>query len=85
MNYWEFRKDLFGPEKAFLPLRLEGGALDDSSLQYLQQSPEIFWPIGPDEHGRCILFTDKGRFDTSKKYDRKALVRDLLLSSKTCV
>ena len=75
VNYWEYRKKLFGPEKAFLPLRLEGGALDDLALEYLKEIPEIFWPIGPDEHGRCVFLTDKGRVDTSKKYDRKAMVR----------
>jgi hypothetical protein len=53
-SYWEHRVDLFGPEKAFLPMTLDGAMKDDLETLALGYTRTV------QDHGR-ILFMDPSR------------------------
>jgi len=59
--YWKFRVDLFGNEKAFLPIILcEGGAFDgdEETLQMMRESPTYRYILPNDSHGRSVVFLE---------------------------
>lgn len=71
VGYWDRRLELFGPEKAFLPLTLDGTLEDDSialKRAFIQSTERI------DESGRRIIFVDPSRLDKTK-YKRESMVR----------
>lgn len=72
-KYWEKRLDIFGPDKAFLPLTQEMGLQDDSVALHMGLAkviPNARDPAG----GLCIIFFDPSKQDRTK-YDRLSMVR----------
>jgi len=70
-RYWDKRIEVFGPEKAFLPLTLEGALKDDHvalSIGHQQLTGH------KDKDGRGIVFLDFSTEDSSK-YERSSLLR----------
>jgi len=71
--YWDKRIEIFGEERGFLPLNLEGALKgDEKALQiaYLRPTHE------KDDAGRAILFVDPSRMPLDKKtLDRKSMGR----------
>mmetsp|Transcript_20944 Transcript_20944/g.45673 ORF Transcript_20944/g.45673 Transcript_20944/m.45673 type:complete len:317 (+) Transcript_20944:15-965(+) len=63
LKYWDKRVELFGEDKAFLPLTLDGALRDDEvALEMsLMQSTEA-----TDEAGRRIVLGDPSRLDKTK-------------------
>mmetsp|Transcript_7639 Transcript_7639/g.10882 ORF Transcript_7639/g.10882 Transcript_7639/m.10882 type:complete len:380 (-) Transcript_7639:254-1393(-) len=71
VEYWDKRLELFGSDKAFLPLTLEGALKDDSialSIGHFQLTGY------KDKDGRRIVFADFSA-EGSAKYERSSLVR----------
>jgi len=69
--YWDKRIEVFGPEKAFLPLTIEGALKDDDvalSIGHQQLTGH------KDKDGRRIAFFDFTVEDSSK-YERSSLLR----------
>ena len=69
--YWDKRLEIFGPERAFLPLTIRGSETTDSALQgndlvALQRGVVRLLPEKADPGGRNILFVDPSRTDRSK-------------------
>jgi len=72
-KYWDKRIALFGPEKAFLPMTLDGALKDDQvalSLGFARLMP------AKDPVGRSIVFVDPSKLD-STKYQRESMCRAL--------
>lgn len=70
-KYWDKRIELFGPNKAFLPLKL------DAALQGDEAALNIgFTRLVPaqDHHGRSILLADPSNQDSSL-YTRESMLR----------
>lgn len=70
VDYWSTRKLLFGPNRAFLPMTLDGAMLDD--VPYLQQGVVLVLPR--DKQGRNVVFIDRVRC-TPDVVPRDAVVR----------
>lgn len=69
MKYWNARVELFGEEKAFLPMKIDGAMEDDAEtigLEYLQVANET------DPDGRAILLFD---FTKERGADPDSLLR----------
>jgi len=73
LKYWDKRIELYGEEKAFLPLTLKNGASKDD-LVPLRLGIIRYLPNATDETGRAILLFDPSKQDNTK-YDRATLVR----------
>mmetsp|Transcript_29308 Transcript_29308/g.41213 ORF Transcript_29308/g.41213 Transcript_29308/m.41213 type:complete len:189 (+) Transcript_29308:105-671(+) len=57
VKYWKMRVEIFGVEKAFLPMTLTGAyADDDEVLQMMTDFPLFRTFLPDDEHGRTVLF-----------------------------
>mmetsp|Transcript_27692 Transcript_27692/g.38938 ORF Transcript_27692/g.38938 Transcript_27692/m.38938 type:complete len:213 (+) Transcript_27692:67-705(+) len=59
--YWDFRVDLLGNEKAFLPISLaEGGAFDDDIelIRMMRESPTYRYILPNDIHGRSVWYVE---------------------------
>jgi len=72
--YWDKRLEIFGPERAFLPLTLSHALKDDTSslhVGFLRNT------LQKDDAGRAILFVDPSRFPPDQAYDRYSMVRAL--------
>ena len=74
LKYWSKRLELFGHEKAFLPLTLDGAYKDDD-----EQLKIGFWRVtqASDGDGRGILFIDTNKLPIADTYDRVSFVRSL--------
>jgi len=72
IKYWDKRIFIFGEEKAFLPLTLEGALRDDEVA--LERGFSRLVPGAKDPMGRSIVFLDPSRLDRSK-YERNSMVR----------
>ena len=78
VTYWKMRKQVFGEEKAFLPMAIDG-ALSEADVATLRGISEYYWVLpGPDEHGRTVFLKDKTRVDW-EKYDRDCIVSTAVL------
>jgi hypothetical protein len=72
VEYWEKRLELFGPEKAFLPLHLDKALREDTypmSLEYIR-----LLPVKADPSGRSVIIVDPSKQEGSK-YARESMVR----------
>jgi len=59
--YWDFRVELLGNERAFLPISLaEGGAYheDEEMIRMMRESPTYRYILPDDIHGRSVLFIE---------------------------
>ena len=70
-QHWKQRKLLFGPERAFLPMTLEGAMKDD--MFQLEQGFVVRNPN--DAHGRPVVFLDRSNSTKSEHYDRDGWLR----------
>mmetsp|Transcript_26076 Transcript_26076/g.71804 ORF Transcript_26076/g.71804 Transcript_26076/m.71804 type:complete len:321 (-) Transcript_26076:2172-3134(-) len=69
--YWKFRLSLFGTERAFLPMTLNGAMANDEEILehgYFISAPD-------DNHGRPVIFYDRTRFTTNDKEFRQKIFR----------
>jgi CRAL/TRIO domain len=75
VQYWEKRVEIFGAERAFLPLTLQttSGALDEDDKAALRHGFVRLVPA-KDPVGRAILFADSSRQEANKN-DRLRTVR----------
>ena len=70
--YWDKRVEIFGEDKAFLPLTLSEALKDDArSLEIAFMRPTHC----KDDAGRAILFVDPSRLPTDGSYDRHSMAR----------
>ena len=78
VRYWDMRVDLFGDERAFLPISLlEGGALegDEELLAMMRAFPNFRNFLPNDEHGRTIIYCAPDFFSEAfNNYSRAAKV-----------
>jgi hypothetical protein len=72
--YWEKRLEVFGSERAFLPLTLTSGILTDHDMVALRIGFVRTLPEKVDPGDRTILFADPSRQD-HKLYDTINMVR----------
>jgi len=72
VKYWETRKTIFGDD-AFLPLRLEDGALTPEDVEHIETG--AFCLLPGDEHGRCIIYHDRSRFDRLNHLSHMSILR----------
>jgi hypothetical protein len=70
LEYWNLRKELFGPVRAYQPMTLKEAMAED--LETLWKGPVYNLP--PDRHGRPVLFIDRIRM-TAKVASRESLAR----------
>mmetsp|Transcript_31568 Transcript_31568/g.52114 ORF Transcript_31568/g.52114 Transcript_31568/m.52114 type:complete len:284 (-) Transcript_31568:178-1029(-) len=71
VKYWEKRLEIFGSDRAFLPLTQNGALKDDAlalSFGFFQLTP------CKDSSGRSIMFVDPSRQDKTK-YERESMAR----------
>lgn len=59
VTYWESRLELFGPNRAFLPMTLDGAMADDIDCFAILLDGNYMLP--KDNHGRAVYFSDKSR------------------------
>ena len=72
VNFWAFRVELFGEERAFLPMTLQGTMADD--IDGLQGVWTMCFIVPTrDQNGRQVLCCDRSMIDT-KKFGRERLV-----------
>lgn len=72
LKYWDKRVEIFGEEKAFLPMTLDGALKDDITslrIAYIQSTHL------KDDGGRIIMFLDPGRLPKDGSYDRLSMTR----------
>lgn len=55
--YWKTRKQVFGPERAFLPMTLDGAMADD--VQHMRKG--FLCAVEDDAHGRPVLYYNRIR------------------------
>lgn len=72
--YWDMRLEIFGSERAFLPLTLSHALKDDTSSLHLGF---IRNTLHKDDAGRAILFIDPSRIPHDQAYDRHSMARAL--------
>jgi hypothetical protein len=70
VKYWNVRKMVFGPERAFLPMTQAGAMLED--MEYLRKG--LYLILADDEFGRSVVYWDRIR-STSTVIPRDSLSR----------
>ena len=55
--YWKVRKQYFGPDRAFLPMTLDGALADDMDTF----NKVLLMLLSEDKHGRKVFFLDRVR------------------------
>eukprot|EP00521_Asterionellopsis_glacialis_P006036 CAMPEP_0195281158 /NCGR_PEP_ID=MMETSP0707-20130614/591_1 /TAXON_ID=33640 /ORGANISM="Asterionellopsis glacialis, Strain CCMP134" /LENGTH=347 /DNA_ID=CAMNT_0040340017 /DNA_START=160 /DNA_END=1203 /DNA_ORIENTATION=+ len=71
VRYWEARLDLFGEERAFLPMKLgRGGAFEDDHevLEVMKNYPMFRTFLPNDDVGRTVLYCDVTASDTDGSF-----------------
>lgn len=71
-KYWDKRVEIFGPEKAFLPLTLAAALRDDDAALTIGYANYMAGHADP--MGRGIMYMEAGRQDKTK-YSRESMVR----------
>mmetsp|Transcript_9018 Transcript_9018/g.13872 ORF Transcript_9018/g.13872 Transcript_9018/m.13872 type:complete len:341 (-) Transcript_9018:274-1296(-) len=57
VEYWKMRVEIFGEEKAFLPMTLTGAYADDEEVLNMMADFPLFRTFLPDdEHGRTVIY-----------------------------
>mmetsp|Transcript_13625 Transcript_13625/g.39000 ORF Transcript_13625/g.39000 Transcript_13625/m.39000 type:complete len:243 (+) Transcript_13625:111-839(+) len=75
LAYWEARFNLFGPDKAFLPMTLRGAMRDDAAaLEVGFVRSFSFCSTGSTKCDRQIMYLDPSRLDASQ-YTRESMLR----------
>jgi hypothetical protein len=54
VKYWEARKKIFGPDRAFLPMTMAGAMAED--MEHLRKGFLLILP--DDDHGRAVAYWD---------------------------
>jgi hypothetical protein len=62
--YWEKRVEVFGSDRAFLPMTLDGAMKED--IQCFEEFGDANFLLPNDEVGRAVYFSDKGRSTTER-------------------
>lgn len=74
IKYWEKRLEIFGPDRAFLPLTQAQALKDDSVALGMDFSRLV---VGSEDSiGRGVIFIDPSKVDHSK-YTRESMVRSV--------
>lgn len=76
-SYWNFRVDLFGNEKAFLPMTTsEGGALheDEELLRMIREVPSYRYILPNDSHGRSVVYLENNQQKATTMFSRDTKV-----------
>lgn len=55
VTYWKFRKEFFGPDRAFRPMTLEGAMREDRRVFDLG----FIALLGPDQAGRAVIYWNR--------------------------
>ena len=63
-RHWQLRYDLFGPDRCYLPMTLDG-AMQDEVDNLVNRGVVQLLPV-PDKSGRAIVYSDLTRRDLSK-------------------
>eukprot|EP00525_Craspedostauros_australis_P008589 CAMPEP_0198133176 /NCGR_PEP_ID=MMETSP1442-20131203/59429_1 /TAXON_ID= /ORGANISM="Craspedostauros australis, Strain CCMP3328" /LENGTH=290 /DNA_ID=CAMNT_0043794287 /DNA_START=673 /DNA_END=1545 /DNA_ORIENTATION=+ len=81
--YWEHRFTVFGPEKAFLPMTLDGALRDDHDVLEVGMMRCISRDASSStsEDRRAILYADPSRLDPTR-FTKEALLRSIWYSSQ---
>eukprot|EP00538_Stauroneis_constricta_P007252 CAMPEP_0119564372 /NCGR_PEP_ID=MMETSP1352-20130426/26767_1 /TAXON_ID=265584 /ORGANISM="Stauroneis constricta, Strain CCMP1120" /LENGTH=207 /DNA_ID=CAMNT_0007613125 /DNA_START=99 /DNA_END=722 /DNA_ORIENTATION=- len=74
VDYWEKRVEVFGPEKAFLPLTLDKALRDDTAA--LENGTVGIFPYKMDDLGRQAVVYDPSKLD-STAHTRESCIRAL--------
>jgi len=78
-TYWNFRVDVFGNERAFLPISLdEGGAYhdDEEVVRMMRESPTYRYILPNDAHGRSVIFIEPDQDNTAtRQFSRQAKIK----------
>jgi CRAL/TRIO domain len=72
IRYWNKRLEVFGPDRAFLPLTLTQALVDDESALEIGFARLVEGTIDP--IGRGVMFVDPSKQDKTK-YSRESMVR----------
>mmetsp|Transcript_3903 Transcript_3903/g.5122 ORF Transcript_3903/g.5122 Transcript_3903/m.5122 type:complete len:336 (-) Transcript_3903:269-1276(-) len=78
-KYWEHRLELFGRERAFLPMDvLTGeGAMSLQDIDFLRRSKSVYLLTQEDPYGRLVCYVDRSKWKTSV---RKSLLRSIFFT-----
>lgn len=75
VEYWRLRKDLFGSDKAFLPMTMTGALRDDAET--LDMGLAMLLPN--DRHGRTVFYFNQSGF-SSPPLDKESMVSFIIAS-----
>lgn len=80
-SYWRLRKEIFGPDKAFLPMDdLSGhGALSKQEVKLLKSGSVLHLP--KDTQGRTVLYSDRSKRNPA--YTNQAVCRVMFFALQT--
>jgi hypothetical protein len=82
VDYWKVRRELFGEDRAYLPLTLTGdGALSEEDMQVLRTGAFMILP--KTVHGKPTLFHDRSRYEGAALAADGSLYAQLLSRSRT--
>lgn len=80
VGYWSARRDIFGDERAFQPMTLDGAMQPD--VQFLEKA--IVLILEDDAHGRAVFYLDRMRC-TKEIVPRDSVVRCTWYASQTLI
>jgi hypothetical protein len=75
--HWKARKALFGADRAFLPMTLNGGALGSSEEDVRQLELGYVIRTPDDQHGRPVIFLDRANLTQDQSYNRNSWLRGM--------
>jgi hypothetical protein len=65
VDYWKVRVELFGEDRAYLPLTLTGdGALTEGDMEVFRTG--VFMILPKTVHGKPTLFHDRSRYGSTQ-------------------
>ncbi|KAL7569316.1 hypothetical protein ACA910_016859 [Epithemia clementina (nom. ined.)] len=71
VNYWTLRRYVFGSQRAFMPMTLDGAMAEDKECL----ADGVMMHVEDDDRGRPVHFYDRVRMDTRSEAARKMFLR----------